>query len=88
MSKSYRYPIYFFTMLAILIACTKQVGLVTEVEFDLVGNNTDTGHVNEGLATSLTVVPEEVVEGYTYSFTYSVESGEGGFEDGEGKILA
>ncbi|MBU3025506.1 Ig-like domain-containing protein [Zobellia galactanivorans] len=88
MKRLYDKLIYSVVVIAILIACTKQVGLVTEVEFDFVGNNTDTGHINEGLTTVLTVVPEEVLEGYTYSFTYSVESGEGGFEDDKGENLA
>ncbi|OWW24557.1 hypothetical protein B4Q04_14665 [Zobellia sp. OII3] len=88
MKRLYDKLIYSVVVIAILIACTKQVGLVTEVEFDFVGNNTDTGHINEGLTTALTVVPEEVLEGYTYSFTYSVESGEGGFEDDKGENLA
>ncbi|MDO6518100.1 Ig-like domain-containing protein [Zobellia uliginosa] len=74
-------------MLAILIACTKEVHLLTEVEFDLLGDNTEEGFVNESLAAVLTVSPEEIVEEITYSFKYTVKEGEGFFEDGNGAPL-
>ncbi|WP_282055020.1 Ig-like domain-containing protein [Maribacter luteus] len=85
MNKKRRSPIYFILMLIILIACTKQVGLVTEVEFDLSENYTSEGYVNEPLATTLTVVPEELIEGYIYDYRYTVLSGEGHFEDANGE---
>ncbi|WP_282055021.1 immunoglobulin-like domain-containing protein [Maribacter luteus] len=85
MNKKRRSPIYFILMLIILIACTKQVGLVTEVEFDLSENYTSEGYVNEPLATTLTVVPEELIEGYIYDYRYTVLNGEGHFEDANGE---
>ncbi|OWW24558.1 hypothetical protein B4Q04_14670 [Zobellia sp. OII3] len=87
MYKNYRPLAYFILMLTVLFACTKDVGLLTEVEFVLSGDNTEEGHVGEPLPTALTVVPEEVLEGYTYNFSYSVESGDGHFEDGQGEVL-
>ncbi|CAZ94534.1 Ig-like domain-containing protein [Zobellia galactanivorans] len=88
MVKSYRFLVYFFMMLAILIACTKEVNLVTEVEFDLLGDNTEEGYVKESLATVLTISPEEILEEITYGFKYTVEEGEGFFEDDNGEPLA
>ncbi|MRX65950.1 Ig-like domain-containing protein [Maribacter luteus] len=76
---------YSLAIIAILIACTKQVGLVTEVEFDLSENYTSEGYVNEPLATTLTVVPEELIEGYIYDYRYAVLNGEGHFEDANGE---
>ncbi|WP_276166071.1 Ig-like domain-containing protein [Zobellia alginiliquefaciens] len=87
MIKSYKFLMYFVMMLAILIACTKEVNLVTEVEFDLLGDNTEEGYVKESLPTVLTVSPEEILEGITYSFKYTVEEGEGFFEDDNGEPL-
>ncbi|CAM3330275.1 Ig-like domain-containing protein [Zobellia roscoffensis] len=87
MSKSYKYSVYFFMMLAVLIACTKEVNLVTEVEFDLLGNHTEEGYVNESLPTVLIVSPEEILEGITYNFKYTVEEGKGFFEDDNGEPL-
>ncbi|MBU2975675.1 Ig-like domain-containing protein [Zobellia sp. B3R18] len=87
MIKSYKYLMYFFMILAILIACNKEVNLVTEVEFDLLGDNTEEGYVNESFATVLTVFPEEILEDITYTFKYTVEVGEGILEDDNGEPL-
>ncbi|WP_394749128.1 Ig-like domain-containing protein [Spongiimicrobium salis] len=68
----------------LLLACTKDVGLVTEVEFTLEQRHDNEGFVNAPLTTSFTVVPEALLEGYEYFLTYRIESGEGYFEDSLG----
>ncbi|HZJ19385.1 MAG TPA: hypothetical protein VFD35_03390 [Pricia sp.] len=35
MKKALRKPVYAFTTFLLLFACTKEIGLVTEVEFEL-----------------------------------------------------
>jgi len=46
------------------------------------------GYINQPISTTVTVVPEAVLEEYVYTFTYSVLAGEGYFEDLEGKTYA
>ncbi|SHJ63072.1 hypothetical protein SAMN04488513_106213, partial [Pseudozobellia thermophila] len=87
MKKKYHKLFYSLVFVAVMFACTKDVGLLTEVEFVLSGENTEAGHVGESLPTTLAVVPEEVMDDYTYTFSYSVESGAGHFEDGQGEVL-
>ncbi|MGJ8736512.1 Ig-like domain-containing protein, partial [Zobellia laminariae] len=71
----------------IVLACTKEVGLITEVEFELLEQHTAEGFVNQGLPTTFTILPEEVLENYEYNITYEVLDGQGHFEDMEGNPL-
>ena len=87
MKKISKSLLYIFSMLVIIVACTKHVGLLTEVEFSLSEEHTTEGYGNEAMATTVTVVPEEQLEGYEYFYTYKVLSGEGYFEDGNGQVL-
>ncbi|MBU3025368.1 Ig-like domain-containing protein, partial [Zobellia galactanivorans] len=68
----------------IVLACTKEVGLITEVDFQLVEQHTEEGYVNQGLPTTFTIVPEEVLENYEYTITYEILDGEGHFKDMDG----
>lgn len=74
-------------MAFLVVACTKQVGLYTEVEFELTQEYQNTGYLQEAFPTTLSVIPEEDLEGYSYSFTYEVESGNGYFLDTGGERL-
>ena len=74
----------FCCLFLIALACTKDVGLITEVEFQLVEEHVDEGFVNQGLSTTLTIVPEELVEDYTYELSYEIVQGTGYFEDVDG----
>ncbi|MBO0593984.1 hypothetical protein I2486_21500, partial [Cellulophaga sp. E16_2] len=78
----------FSLILLIIIACTKEVGLYTEVEFEISETHVADGFMNTPLATSITVTPEELVEGYSYSYSYKINSGEGYFEDESGATIA
>ncbi len=73
--------------LLLVLACTKEVTLFTEVEFSLLEQRTSQGFVNQQLQTTLTVVPEAELEGYTYSFTYEILQGNGRFENADGAVL-
>ena len=75
-----------FSILVIL-GCTKDIDLRTEVEFTVMGQHRATGYVEEGIATTVTVVPEEVLEEFSYSWSYEVLEGEGRFEDIDGNLL-
>ncbi len=79
---------YCMVALVVVLACTKEIGLVTEVEFELLQQRTTEGFINQGLPTTLTILPEAELEGYTYSFTYQVLQGGGYFEDANGMRLA
>ena len=79
--------VYTIAVILLLWACTKQVGLVTEVEFSLLEDHVAEGYVNQSLSTTVTVVPEELLEGYEYTLSYKVLTGEGHFEDGSGAIV-
>ncbi|SHJ21432.1 PKD domain-containing protein [Pseudozobellia thermophila] len=76
-----------FSLFLVILACTKEVGLITEVKFELMEEHTREGYVNQGLPTTFTIVPEEVLENYEYSITYEVLDGAGYFEDMEGNRL-
>ncbi len=88
MKKPTQYILSFLTILLVIFACTKQVGLFTEVEFELIETNETDGYINTALATVITVVPEEFVDGYSYSYSYKINSGEGYFEDELGNIIS
>ncbi|SHK09630.1 hypothetical protein SAMN04488513_1322, partial [Pseudozobellia thermophila] len=52
MGKStYNKLIHSLVFMTVMFACTKDVGLLTEVEFVLSGENTEAGHVGESLPT-------------------------------------
>ncbi len=85
---TYKYILSFISILAIILACTKDVGLYTEVEFELTETHEIEGYINTALATAITVIPEEIVEGYSYSYSYKINSGAGYFEDESGTIIS
>ncbi|QXP54748.1 PKD domain-containing protein [Cellulophaga sp. HaHa_2_95] len=88
MKLNYRYIFTFFVSLAVIIACTKEVGLYTEVEFEISETHVADGFINTPLATSITVTPEEIVEGYSYTYSYKINTGEGYFQDESGATIA
>ncbi len=83
----YRFFSYFLVLLLILLACTKSVTVFTEVEFELLEQRESDGFVNQGLATTFTIVPEAELEGYEYRLVYEVMEGSGYFENTEGERL-
>ncbi|WP_199271494.1 hypothetical protein [Cellulophaga sp. L1A9] len=88
MKINYKYVFTFLVSLAVIIACTKEVGLYTEVEFEISETHIADGFINTPLATSITVTPEELVEGYGYSYSYKINTGEGYFQDESGATIA
>ncbi|WP_282133844.1 PKD domain-containing protein [Cellulophaga baltica] len=88
MKKFKTLAIYLSLVLTIIIACTKEVGLYTEVEFEISETHVADGFINSQLATSITVTPEELVEGYAYSYSYKINTGEGYFQDEAGNTIA
>ncbi|WP_165750482.1 PKD domain-containing protein [Cellulophaga sp. Z1A5H] len=82
-----KYILGLIALLALIIACTKEVGLYTEVEFEISETHEADGFINTPLATSVTVTPEELVEGYSYSYSYKINSGEGYFQDEAGTTI-
>ncbi|QXP52980.1 PKD domain-containing protein [Cellulophaga sp. HaHa_2_1] len=88
MKKAYKYTFGFLALLTLIIACTKEVGLYTEVEFEISETHVVDGFINTPLATSITVTPEELVEGYSYTYSYKISTGEGYFQDESGNTIA
>ncbi|QXP54747.1 PKD domain-containing protein [Cellulophaga sp. HaHa_2_95] len=88
MKNLFKYIFGALAILVIIIACTKEVGLYTEVEFEISETHVADGFINTPLATSITVTPEELVEGYSYFYSYKINSGEGYFEDESGTTIA
>ncbi|QLG46865.1 Ig-like domain-containing protein [Costertonia aggregata] len=86
--KRFLYKIlYGLTAVLVVLACTKDVGLVTEVEFAISEEYQNQGFVNTGLSTSLSVIPEEILDDYEYFFTYTITNGSGYYENSEGLRL-
>lgn len=71
----------------LILGCTKDIDLRTEVEFSVTEQHRAKGYVEEGIATTVTVIPEEVLEEFSYFWSYEVSEGEGRFEDVDGNIL-
>ncbi|MBA6316357.1 PKD domain-containing protein [Cellulophaga baltica] len=88
MNKLYKYTFGFLAILALIIACTKEVGLYTEVEFEISETHVVDGFINTPLSTSITVTPEELVEGYAYTYSYKINTGEGYFQDESGVTIS
>ncbi|KGK28911.1 PKD domain-containing protein [Cellulophaga sp. E6(2014)] len=88
MKKPTKYILSFISILAIIYACTKEVGLYTEVEFEISETHIADGFINTPLATSITVTPEELVEGYSYTYSYKINSGNGYFQNESGAAIA
>lgn len=86
MQKAIRVCGYFLGMVLLVISCNKDVGLVTEVEFDVAKQYTSDGFVNEIIPVGLTIIPEEILEDITYSFQYKIE-GSGLLLDATGNEL-
>ncbi|WP_165750483.1 Ig-like domain-containing protein [Cellulophaga sp. Z1A5H] len=87
MKTTTKYILGLIAILALIIACTKEVGLYTEVEFEISETHEADGFINTPLATSITVTPEELVEGYSYFYSYKINSGEGYFQDESGTTI-
>ena len=74
-------------ILTLILACTKSIDLKTEVEFSITEQHQAEGYINEDLPTTLTLVPEEILKEFSYSYSYSVSKGGGFFKDDTGEIV-
>ncbi len=74
-------------ILTLILACTKSIDLKTEVEFSITEQHQAEGYINEDLPTTLTLVPEEILKEFSYSYSYSVSKGGGYFKDDTGEIV-
>ncbi|WFO16754.1 PKD domain-containing protein [Cellulophaga baltica 4] len=58
------------------------------MEFEISETHVADGFINTPLSTSITVTPEELVEGYSYSYSYKINTGEGYFQDESGTTIS
>lgn len=87
MQRNIRIIAFLSIISTIFLACTKSIDLKTEVEFEVSVDHMAEGNVDEGLSTQVTVVPEAVLDEFSYSYSYSLSRGEGYFKDISGKKL-
>ena len=73
---------------AVALACTKEIPLRTEVEFDILVEHDTEGYADQEFPTRITVMPEAEVEGFSYSYSYSISKGQGHFLTRSGQTLA
>jgi len=78
---------FHFFLLSLAIACTKEIDLKTEVEFTVTEQHKAEGYIAEELPTTVTVIPEEILEEFSYTYSYAVSKGEGQFMDNTGDRL-
>jgi len=71
-------------LLLLVLACTKNINVSTEVEFQVLEEHVLEGFVNEYLPTTITILPEEELPDYEYFYTYTVSGGQGHLEDANG----
>ncbi len=87
MKKFFGILFYLVATVLLVLACSKNVGLFTEVEFQIVEQHNPEGYVNESIPTNITVIPEEQLPDYEYFYSYTISSGDGYFEDANGLVL-
>lgn len=76
-----------FSIFTFILACTKEISLKTEVEFSVIEQHVASGYVDQDLSTTITVVPEAILEEFSYSYSYSVTDGNGHFRNRSGEIV-
>ncbi len=75
-------------ILVLLFSCnTKDIQLITNVNFSTTINTIQEGFVKESLATIITITPQKVLPEFEYYFQYELIKGNGVFEDNEGNTL-
>jgi len=80
--------IYFFFCLLASLSCSKDVGIITEVEFVLSENHQKEGFTNEPLISTFTVTPEAILEDYNYSMSYSINNESGSYFTYDGEKIS
>ena len=87
MSKFLKTLLGFLFIATLVIACTKSIGLFTEVEFEVSEQYAADGYVNNPLAITLTVLPEVVSEEVTYSYRIESLVSSGSLSNNQGNII-
>ncbi len=74
-------------MFILVISCTKEVTVFTEVEFELSKQHASEGFVNEPLNTVITIIPEAMLDDLEYTLRYSSDQGSGRFETSDNVLF-
>ncbi|PIB39071.1 TraQ conjugal transfer family protein [Maribacter sp. 4G9] len=87
MKNSIKYIAALAVALLVIWACDKEVNIISSFDFTLEESHEEESTINFAQRTTLTVVPEKVVNSAVYSLKYEVLDGEGVYLDANGNEL-
>ncbi|AWX44793.1 hypothetical protein HME9304_01798 [Flagellimonas maritima] len=84
---SSKFPILAFILIAVICSCDKDTEVISTFPFAITEIHPDSTTINFPQLTAFKITPERVVKSNTYTFSYEVLNGNGGYLDTEGNSI-